>query len=227
MRRILLTAVFLAASFGLAGLVYAADVAQVDPHWIESPRNFSAGFNVGMIFPQDKDYEDVYGKKGVAIYTLQSGWRIVHELEIHLEGSYAWAGGRGVSPDGSKTQEKFKLHMAPAELGLLYRFAFVPDQVIVPYIGGNGIYAYWMEEKLDSSYKNRGLLAGAGGQAGLAFLLDNVEKRSSGRLESGWGINNTYFFYQFKYYWLNDFGKKSNTLDLSSQIHTLGVLFQF
>ncbi|MBZ0271564.1 hypothetical protein K8I61_05985 [bacterium] len=211
----------------LASPAFAQERSQYDPHWFESPRHFSAGFNVGLVFPTADEFQDVYGTKGDAIYTLQAGWRMIHELELHAEGSYFWFEGRGVTSTGDKTQEKFKLHAAPAELGLLYRLAFVPDQIVVPYVGAGYALTYWFEEKLDSSSKNRGLLNGWVGQAGLMVLLDNIEKRSSGRLESDWGINNTYFFYQFKYLAADDFGGGDDTFDLTSMAHSIGVLFQF
>jgi hypothetical protein len=64
------------------------------------------------------------------------------------------------------------------------------------------------------------------GFGGLMFLLDNLEKRASGALESEWGINNTYLIYEFRYTSLNNFGKK-DIVDLSSQFHSLGLLFEF
>jgi len=217
--------VFLFASPAFLG---AQEKPQSDPHWFDSPRNFSAGFLVGMIFPWKEEIVDVYGSKGDAIYTLQAGWRMIHELELHAEGSYTFFEGNGVSPSGSKTKEKYKIHIAPAEIGLMFRFNFFLDQIVVPFAGGHYVYTYWFEEKLDSSDKNRGLLAGWSAQGGLMFLLDNVEKRASGRLESEWGINNTYFVYQYKYMAIDDFGQNEDeTIDLTSQVHTLGILFQF
>lgn len=221
----LMAGVIFALAFSTAG---AQDRPQDDPHWFEGPRHFSAGFHVGLVIPETADVTDVYGDKPEAIYTLHGGWRIVSELELHAEMSYYFFEGNGVSSTGRSTSEKYKLHVAPAELGLVYRLAFVPDQVVVPFVGGGGAYTYWFEERLDSSVKNRGLLSGATAQAGLMFLLDNVEPRMSGRLESGWGINNTYFYYQYKYMWIDDFGgDEEKTLDLSAQTHSFGVLFQF
>jgi hypothetical protein len=212
----------------LPALSAAQELPQNDPHWFESPRNFSGGFNVGMIFPTSSDVQDVYGTKGAAIYFLQGGWRMVHELELHGAAAYSFFEGNGVGINGDKTKEKYKLHLAPAELGLVYRFNFVPDQPVVPFIGAHGLMTYWIEEKVHASGKNRGLQYGASGQAGLMFLLDKIEEKASGRLEAEWGINNTYFFYQYDYFANDDFGgDKDKTLDLSSQIHTLGVLFQF
>jgi hypothetical protein len=216
----------------LSPLASAQELPQTDTHWFETPRNFTAGFNVGMVFPTSHKLQDVYGTKGDAIYLLQGGWRMVNELELHAEGAYYFFEGHGVTYDDAgdvkKTGEKYKLHVTPAELGLVYRFNFYLDQPVVPYVGAHGLMTYWIEERLDSGDKNRGLIYGWSGQGGLMFLLDKIEPKASGRLESDWGINNTYFFYEYKYSEINDFGQdKNKTLDLTNNAHTLGVLFQF
>ena len=198
----------------------------VDPHWDESPINFTAGFKFGIGFFLSDDTMDVYGEKGVPFYGVEAGWKMVHELELHAEMGYWWDQGRGIASDGSRTNEKYKLHMAPAELGLIYRFNFVYDQIIVPYIGASGIYSYFLEERLESSWKTRGALWGVAGKAGLMILLDSAEKLASSKMEGDWGINSTYLVYNFKYNYLNDFDDRKG-IDLSSHIHTLGILFEF
>ncbi|MCB1153343.1 MAG: hypothetical protein H6684_07195 [Deltaproteobacteria bacterium] len=229
----------LALVMGLAATASAQDTApptkagpekyiEHDPHWFESPRNFSTGFNIGLAFPESNDIKDVYGEKGDVLYVLQGGWRFWHEFELHAELGYVWFQGRGLDSNGDKTSEKFKIHIAPADLHLLYRLQYWYDQPIVPFVGAGGSAVYWFEEQLDSSNKERGINTGYSAQAGVMFLLDKLEKRASGRLERDYGINNTYFFYQFKYAGLDDFGgDKDKTLDLSYMSHTFGVLFQF
>lgn len=196
-----------------------------DPHWTESPINFSAGFKFGMAFPTDSIIKDVYGDKGVPYYSIEAGWKIVHELELHWEWAYWWDEGSGRTLGGDKVSEKYKLHLSPMELGLTYRFNFVQDQIIVPYIGCAGVGSYWMEERLDSSWKDRGIKWGVAGSGGLMVLLDGAQKRASGAMERDWKVNNTYFFYNFKYSYLNSFNDKG--MDLTNTQHTLGVLFEF
>ncbi len=210
----------------LLGALPASSEEFVDPHWSEGPINFSAGFHFGLGFFNDDDVKDVYGEKAVPYYALEVGWKMVHEFELHAELAYWWDQGRGIANDGTKTNEKYKLHMAPAELGLLYRFNFVYDQIIVPYIGASGVYSYFLEERLESSWKKRGAKYGIAGKAGLMILLDNAEKRASGHLERNWGINNTYLVYHFKYVILNDF-EEDKGLDLSNMQHTFGITFEF
>jgi hypothetical protein len=116
--------------------------------------------------------------------------------------------------------------MAPVEVGLLYRFNFVYDQPVVPYLGVAGVYSYFLEERLDSSWKKRGGVWGVAGNGGFMILLDKAEKRAAGLMERDSGINSTYLIYNFKYSLLNDFDETSG-LDLTNQQHTIGVLLEF
>ncbi|NLH47049.1 MAG: hypothetical protein GX444_00440 [Myxococcales bacterium] len=202
-------------------------LSRQDTHWKESPIWGTWGLNVGMMFYSDEDYQKVYGDKGIAFYNMNAGLKLIQQLELVGSLGYGFSEGSGVSPlDDSKTAEKYKLHIAPGGLGLAYRFNFVLDQPVVPYVGGSGLLSYWFEEKLDSSWKRRSYNYGAMGFGGLMILLDNLEKRASGALESEWGINNTYLIYEYRYTSLNNFGKK-DIVDLSSQFHSLGLLFEF
>ena len=211
----------------LAAPVSALAEEFVDPHWIESPINFSAGFKFGLAFPGDDTVQEVYGSKGIPYYNIEAGWKIVHELELHWEWSYFWEQGRGVALTGEKTNEQYKLHVSPMELGLTYRFNFVYDQPIVPFLGAGGDFTYYFEERLESSLKNRGLLYGYMGKGGIMILLDNAEKRASGALERQWGINNTYFIYSYKYVVADRDFSDGDDLDLSHQAHSFGILFEF
>ncbi|MDP8222959.1 MAG: MXAN_2562 family outer membrane beta-barrel protein [Candidatus Lernaella stagnicola] len=226
MKRSFLLVVLIAALL-VAGTAWAQEPERQDRHWQESPFWGTFGFNIGMLFFDDDGYADVYGEKGVAFYQMAASWKIVHHLELVGNISYGFAEGHGISPqDQSKTAEKYKLHIAPGGLGLLYRFNFGLDQPVVPYAGASGVLSYWFEEKLDSSWKRRSYNYGAQAYGGLMFLLDNLEKRASGALEAEWGINNTYLFYEFRYTNLDNFGEE-NIVDLSSQFHSLGILFEF
>lgn len=198
-----------------------------DRHWGESPLYGTGSFNAGLLFLSDQDYQDIYGDNGIAYYQLQGSFKLIDDLELVAGLGYGFAEGRGISPqDKTRTAEKYKLHLAPGGLGLLYRFNFVLDQPIVPYVGGSGILSYWMEEKIDSSWKRKSYNYGAQGFGGVMFLLDNIEKRASGALEAGWGINNTYLFYEYRYTSLDNFGDE-DIVDLSSQFHSAGILFEF
>lgn len=224
MKRIAIAAVVLSMLL-LAGPVYAQEGQ--DLHWEESPMWGTWSFNAGIMFFTEDDYQDIYGDRGMVFYNMNTSLKLIHELELIGSMGYGFAEGRGISPTTrEKTNEWYKLHIAPAGLGLVYRFNFVLDQPLVPYVGGSGILSYWFEEKRDSGWKRRGYNWGAYGNAGLMLLLDNLERRASGSLESAWGINNTYLFYEYRYTSLDDFGQ-DEVVNLSSHFHSLGLAFEF
>lgn len=213
-------------TFVCGGSLAWAESAQ-DSHWQESPLWGTWSFNAGLMFFNEETFSDVYGDKGMVFYNMNTSLKLVADLELVGHIGYGFSEGRGISPqEKSKTDEWYKLHIAPAGLGLAYRFKFWLDQPVVPYVGGAGIMSYWMEERMDSSWKRRGNNYGAIGYGGLMFLLDNIERRASGALEAAWGINNSYLFYEYRYTSLNNFDA-DEIVDLGSQFHSLGLMFEF
>jgi len=226
MKRAAVAACLAVLALWLSGGVAAAQENQ-DVHWGESPITGSFSFHAGLMFFNEKDFRDVYGNRGMVFYNGNVGWKIIPQLELLGSIGYGFSEGRGISPlTEEKTDEWYKLHYAPGALGLTYRFNFVLDQPVVPYLGVSGALAYWMEERMQSGWKRRGYLYGMHGAAGLMFLLDKLEPRASGALESMWGINNSYLFYEYRYSYMNDF-ERADTIDLSSQFHSLGIMFEF
>ncbi|HPM75657.1 MAG TPA: MXAN_2562 family outer membrane beta-barrel protein [bacterium] len=198
-----------------------------DIHWQESPQWGTWSIHAGLMFFNEEAFADIYGDRGMVFYNMNAGLKLIADLELVGHIGYGFSEGRGISPqEKTKTDEWYKLHMAPGGLGLAYRFKFWLDQPIVPYIGGAGIISYWMEERMESSWKRRGYNYGAIGYGGLMILLDNLERRASGALESAWGINNTYIFYEYRYTSLNNFDA-DEIVDLGSQFHSLGLMFEF
>jgi hypothetical protein len=198
-----------------------------DLHWNESPIWGSWGFNAGLMFFNSQQFREIYGNRGMVFYNMNAGLKLVYQLEVLGSIGYGFSEGRGIAPEsGQKTDEWYKLHYAPASLGLTYRFGYVLDQPVVPYLGVQGAFAYWMEEREHSGTKRRGYLYGMFGTAGVMFLLDKLEPRAAGELESSWGINHSYFYYEYRYSYMDDFGKK-DIIDLSSQFHSFGIAFEF
>jgi hypothetical protein len=229
MKRSVVFAGLCAAICLLGGVAWAAGTATSaqDIHWKESPLWGTWSFHVGMLFFNDEQFKNVYGDKGLAFYNMNASWKMIDDFELLGSLGYAYAEGHGISPDdGSKTSERYQLHFAPAALGLAYRFNFVLDQPVVPYLGAAGQFAYWYEGKMDSGTKWRSYNYGACGFGGVMFLLDNIEKRASGLLEAEWGINNSYLFYEYRYSWLNNFDQE-DIIDLSSNLHSIGVMLEF
>lgn len=191
----------------------------------EQEPHFSAGIKVGMHWFIDDTVKDVYGNTGTMFFAGSFGWKIVDDFELDAELGYATTYGRGMAPNGGKTDQHYRLDEGPAQLGFLYRFNFVPEQIIVPYIGAGGNYEYYFEARVKNAWHKAGGKFGYHGRAGLQLLLDGIEKRASANMQTQYSIENTYFVYEFQYNNTDGFGAEG--IDLSNYSHTLGILLEF
>ena len=233
MRRRIGLAALLGAMTILAGASLAFAQAQdeetsrQDLHWGEKPSVATWSLDGGFMLFTNKLYREVYNNKPIGFINMNASYKMVQQFELIASIGFGTVTGHGVSPaDGLPTADKYLLDFAPAGLGLAYRFNFVLDQPVVPYIGGQGVGAYWYETRLHSGWKTRALNYGADGFAGLMFLLDNLDRHASGVMSSYWGINHAYFTYEFRYTTLNNFWQK-NITDFSNQEHMFGFTLEF
>ena len=139
----------------------------------DSPVRFSTSIRVGFMIPEIEEYSKVYEDDYMFVYGLSVGWKMVKDLELVGEAGYGLKDGKGVTEEGERTGEKYRLHVAPALLDILYRLKFYEDQPVVPYLGGGANYAYFYESREEESDTNvHGGKWGYNGLAGLEILLD-------------------------------------------------------
>ena len=209
-------------------LIAATGLLAVPPAEASAGPHFSADIHVSFLIPQIREFQKIYKSTFMMTYGFEFGYKLVRDLEIVGDASYGLASGRGLTPTGAHSGEKYMLHLVPASLSLLYRLKFYEDQPVVPYLGGGVTYAFFYEMRVsDPSKKTSGAKWGWQGFGGLQFLLDLIDRRASSSLEADYGIHNTYLFYEFRYQGLNGFKPKAKGLDLSSMVHTLGFLMEF
>jgi hypothetical protein len=193
-----------------------------------SPIRFSAGLRAAFLVPGISTFEEVYDATFMMTYGLSFGYKLVKDFEIVGEASYGLKDGRGVTAAGNGTAEKYRLHLAPVSLSLLYRLKFYEDQPVVPYLGGGATYLYFHEERTeDPDVKTNGTKWGWQAFGGVQILLDWMDKRAASYMETDYGINNVYLVYEFRYQGLDNFAPDKEGLDLTSMLHTLGLLFEF
>ncbi len=186
----------------------------------------SFGFFGGAHIMASEEWEEVYGNTPVFYFGFSLGLKLIADLEMWGEVGYSVDEGKGVTQTGAGTAERYRIHVVPGSAGLLYRFKFFEEQLVVPFVGGAVNYYYFYEGRLESSEKVDGGKWGYSGEAGLQLLLDQADRRASNAMKSEYGIDNTYLFYEFRYTVVDDWGEEEG-LDLSSQMHMLGLLFEF
>jgi len=201
---------------------YAVEKAQeevVKPH-------ASFGFMAGAHLMADENWKEVYGDTPVFYFGLSLSLKLIADLELWGEVGYSVDEGKGVTQTGGSTAEKYRIHVVPGSAGLLYRLKFFEDQLVVPFLGGAANYYYFYESRMESSDKIDGGKWGYCGLGGLQLLLDKADRRASNAMKTEYGIDNTYLFYEFRYTVIDDWGEEEG-MDLSSQMHMLGLLFEF
>ncbi|MGA1790056.1 MAG: hypothetical protein ACMUIM_01100 [bacterium] len=129
----------------------------------------------------------------------------------------------------------YTLSNIPVEASLNIRLRFSPDQLIVPYIGGGGDYAFFKQNAMfldpnglpaSSSLKNH--RSGYHVNAGFQILLNRFGTESASRFDQKFGVNATYLTFEARYSDLTNFDRiKANETDLSGWFYYMGLLFEF
>lgn len=195
-----------------------------EPKIVKPHASFS--FFAGAHLMRDENWEKVYGNAPIFYFGFTAGLKLIADLELWGEIGYSVDEGSGITSQGQSTSEKFRIHLVPASLGLLYRLKFFENQLIVPFLGGAANLYYFYEGRLESSEKVDGGKWGYSGFGGLQLLLDNADPRAAASMKSEFGIDNTYLFYEFRYSSVNDWGEEEG-MDFSSLLHIGGLLFEF
>ena len=197
-------------------------------HADQRPIRFSTDFHFSFLVPQIKEFKTVYQGTFIPTFGFGFGYKLVADLELVAEATYGFKDGKGVTAAGAHTAEKYKLHVAPMALSLLYRLKFYEDQPVVPYLGGGATYLYFHEQRVaEPGVNTDGGKWGWQAFGGLQFLLDLIDRRAAASMAVDYGIDNTYFFYEFRYQAIDDFRTKAKGLDFTSMLHTLGLRIEY
>ncbi len=189
----------------------------------EIPR-FSFAARGGFWLPEDDDFRRFYGIWTHDIYFLELGFRFFNNF--YLQGA---AGGYyershtigTITPDFSG--EELAIVLVPLETGLGYRFNFLDQQILVPYLGGGYDWIYFHEDA-DPGSPVEGWKQGWTAWGGLLLLLDRLEPGAAWNNLTEYGIDNTYLELAARY---QTAGQSESGLDFSGPVYTLGVLFEF
>ena len=194
-----------------------------------SPIHFSLNLHAGFMLVDEPDFEDVYNQNWMGVYGLQFGYKLVKDLELSLSASYGFKGRR--RRDGERQLDR---RGVPASGRPGHAFAsltglrFVAEQPVVPYLGAGGAGVFFHESRVEEPDINTsGMHYGYTGFAGVQFLLDKLDQRAAAHMDLDFGINNSYVYYEYRYQSLDDFGDDKGILDLTSQVHEIGLMFEF
>lgn len=159
------------------------------------------------------------------------------ELDVGIGGGYWEKLGHGLLPDGSVSGDSTLMRVIPSRLSVTYRFDYLANRYpipLAPYVRFSlERYWWWI-------YNGSGGVAQADGKsgkgatngysfsAGVAFLLDFIDRGLARDMDRNTGINHTYVFVDFTKSFIDDFGSASSW-DMSDDKVTIsgGLLFLF
>jgi hypothetical protein len=152
---------------------------------------------------------------------------------LGVSGGYAEIYADTITDVGDTALEKTALKVVPLKLNAFYKFdypAFRWHFPLVPYAKLGLIYMPWWINKGDSTQELSGR-AGKGGRlgygltVGASFLLDVLEPSLARDFDTDLGVNHSYFFAEWTYAEVNNFG--SSGIVLSSRHWMFGLALDY
>lgn len=240
-----------ATALGLAVLAIAlpagaqdAGAVALDEGPVQSPRTGGIQFRLGGYLPRiDTEegltrapYRTIFGDASLLLFEMELQryfYQGIGTAGVGFSAGYGEKYAPALLEDGAQAAERTALRVLPLEFHGVYKFdyaAFEWGIPLVPY-GKLGInYIPWWITKGSGREQVLGR-TGSGGKwgwhatGGIAFMLDVLEPRLARDFDSDTGVNHSYFFAEYTYADVNNFGKPG--LVLSSRRWMFGLALDY
>jgi hypothetical protein len=210
----------------------------------ESPRTGALEFKLGGYKPRidaevgltGTPYADTFNNESMLLFEVEMQryfFQRFGSAGVGFSAGYAEKYSDSITESGETAAEKTALKVVPLKLNALYKFdyaAFRWNVPLVPYGKLGLIYMPWWINKGDNTQDLEGR-SGKGGRwgygltLGASFLLDVLEPRFARDFDSDLGVNHSYFFAEWTYAEVNNFG--SSGLVLSSRHWMFGLALDY
>jgi hypothetical protein len=213
-----------------------------EPRSPESPQRFAFELRFGPYrpdiddaFPKDKPYETVFGPDHRVAFGLEFDWQLMRIPHVGTVGpgigwSYTHMAAQALFLNGGMSAEVTNLGIMPMYGVAVLRFDELARQTGVPLVGygkaGIGYGLYWTGN--DVEVQRRGHTWGTHFALGGMFLLDFIDPRSAFEIDNEWGVNNTYFFFEWMVSKLDDFKSSRDTsaMHIGTNTWMLGIALE-
>jgi hypothetical protein len=222
----------------------ALEVAETSRLSVASPRTGAIEFKLGGYKPRIDTEEGLTGTPYADTFNNESMLLFEMELQryffqrfgsagVGFSAGYAEKYSDSITEAGETAAEKTALKVVPLKLNALYKFdyaAFRWGVPLVPYAKLGLIYMPWWINKGDNTQElgdreGKGGRWGYGLTLGASFLLDVLEPRLARDFDSDLGVNHSYFFAEWTYAEVNNFGGPG--LVLSSRHWMFGLALDY
>lgn len=207
----------------LPALSQAGDARiEINPSGESTPKFFTFETRGGVWLPTDSGSRDFFGTCCSPGGEFEFGMIFKDRYNVTVTTGFFYKSGSQVGVgSGLSSGDSYSLYMIPIRLDFIYRFDFVNEQIVVPYLRAGVDSVIFVESAGGTLWGNK---FGLHGGAGVAFLLDRAEALSAS-VENGMGINDMYLTLEARYAHINSF--KNTGIDLSGIYPYLGLLMAF
>ncbi|MFW5966678.1 MAG: MXAN_2562 family outer membrane beta-barrel protein [Persicimonas sp.] len=194
---------------------------------------------------EGEPFADTFGESNRLLVSFEMGYHVFQgfgSLGVSGRIGYTNFGGEAIIGDGSgdgeddgeEISESTNFQVWPLSTSLYYRFDVLQKEwniPLVPVAKGGLDYVMWRAEDPEGETATVNGNNGRGGKFGwhaagaLHLHLDWLEPRASASFDDTWGVNNTYAFAEYMWLEADDFGGQG--FDLSDQMWTFGLAFEF
>jgi len=204
---------------GLLVLLLLAAGAQAKEE--EPKSHFGAGLSYAQVYFQDRVFKEFFKEDYLPGGQAQFTWYLLRNLGLSARVGAFYASGFAVDKTGRRSGEKLQFYVIPTQLEATYRFDFLNEQVLVPWLSAGG--DYWLYREDNQFAKDvQGGKTGWHGGAGLGILLDRLEPDSMNEMQQDFGVENVFLELGVQRTYMTQTG-----LNFNGWVYSAGLLFEF
>jgi hypothetical protein len=209
----------------------------------ESPQHFAFEVRFGPYRPKIDDefaakpgpYQSVFGDDTRFSFGLELDWQIFRIPQVgtigaglgwgftHMSANAQLQNGGGASAEDTSLSIMPMYGVGVLRVDVLARETPIP---LVGYVKGGLGYGIWWTGN-DLGTQSRGHTWGTQFALGGMFLLDSIDEHASIEIDNEWGINNSYFFFEWMMANLDGFGSNDHSvLNIGTNTWVLGLAFE-
>lgn len=199
-----------------------------------SPQNSGFSFRVGKYEPTSlansatgNTFNQIYTDASSTIFLFDYEWQFFKgagKLGAKIGSGFYFAQGNGFFLDNptERSEELFTFLLFPNNLGLIYRFQYWENQLLVPYVEGGADYFTFLEMRDDQRNPKVGGALATHFSVGASLLLDFLDRSAVTSLDRETGVNHVWLTGEYKY-----IHGLSNRFDFTGELINAGVLVEF
>lgn len=209
------------AGAGMAGVeeraVTAVDGYQPSPQW------WSVEVKTGFWMPKNSVLDRFFTPCCNMITRVQGGLLIHRRYGFEMGAGVLYKTARALGADtGDVSQDRFSLLLIPLDLSFAWRMDYTDWRYFLPYVKTGTDYVIFRQGLQGAS--TTGGKFGMHGVFGFQFNIGEIADANH-ILDEDFGINDLFLTLEAEYRWIDNFG--GTGLDLSGQLYSIGLLFEF